>query len=75
MGNVRLRVRIERWLAGICGLLAVSAVIWPDWIEIVFDEAPDSGDGSFEWGMVVVFALAAIAFAVQARRLAAGAGR
>jgi hypothetical protein len=50
-----------------CAVLAVSSMIWPNWIELLFDTDPDRGDGSFEWGIVVAFALAAIVFTIIAR--------
>lgn len=67
MGNARLRFRIECALAGLCALLAVSAIFWPDWVERLFGEAPDGGGGSFEWGMVMASALCSLAIALIAR--------
>ena len=67
MQNVRLRFWIECALAATSAALAVSSLIWPIWIELLFEVEPDGGDGSFEWGIVVVFALAAVLFAVLAR--------
>ena len=62
------RVRIEAVLAGIFAILAVMTAIWPTWIEALFDESPDAGTGAFEWAIVGMFGLLAIAAAVLARR-------
>ena len=67
MWNVRVRFWVECGLAALCAVLAISSVIWGNWIELLFEFEPDGGDGSFEWGIVIAFALAAVVFAVLAR--------
>ena len=68
-GQLRLRARFwgESALAVIATLLAVVTFLWHDWIEILFDIDPDEGSGALEWGIVVVFAAAAIIAGVLAR--------
>ena len=77
--DARVRFWVECGLAALCAVLAISSVIWGNWIELLFEFEPDGGDGSFEWGFVVAFALAAVVFAVLARiefhRLPAQSGR
>jgi hypothetical protein len=79
MLNARFRFWVECGLAVLSTVLAVSSMIWPNWIELVFDADPDGGDGSFEWGIVLAFVLAALVFAIIARfefgRLAARANQ
>jgi hypothetical protein len=57
---------IDATLAGIATLFAIVTLIWPTWIEILFDEPPDAGDGSAERA----FALLWIIVAMTCRRLA-----
>jgi hypothetical protein len=40
-------------------LLALTLVL-PNWFEVLFGLAPDDGDGSAEWGLVVALAVLAI---------------
>lgn len=60
----------RRWLSGV--LAAISAVllvltlVWPQWIEGIFDAEPDAGDGLFELLVVLGFAVAAMVFSVDA---------
>lgn len=64
--EVSARFWWEAGLAGVTGALAVVTLFWHDWLE-AFGIDPDHGDGSFEWGLVVVLALACLASAVAAR--------
>ena len=49
-------------------LLALTLAV-PQWIEMLFDAAPDGGDGSAErWIVGALFGLAAVLAAVLARR-------
>ena len=65
--NVRRRFFVEAGLAGAFALLFLVTLVWPDWIELVFEVEPDGGDGSFEWEFVVMFAVIAVAAAALAR--------
>jgi hypothetical protein len=47
--------------------LALLTLVVPDWIEEVFHLDPDSGNGSLEWLIVVVFVVAAVLFGRMAR--------
>lgn len=52
-------------------LLAIGAAINPQWIESTVGLSPDGGSGQAEWGLVGVFAIAAVVlltFAVLAHR-------
>ena len=67
MRKVRARFWMECALAVLSAGLAVSTMVWNNWIELLFEVEPDGGDGSFEWGIVVVFAVVAVLFAIIAR--------
>ena len=67
MWNVRTLFWLECGLAVLSAGLAVTTLIWNNWIELLFEVEPDGGDGSFEWATVVVFAVVAVFFATLAR--------
>ena len=55
--------------AFLSGVACIATLIEPQWFELLFDEAPDGGDGSLETVVAVVVSLAACAlFAGLARR-------
>lgn len=58
--NRRLSARfwVEAALGVLTAVLALGALLWPDWIEIVFRVEPDGGSGSAEWTIVGLLALA-----------------
>jgi hypothetical protein len=64
--RVRGRFWLEVALAGIAAILCVLTLVWHDWIE-AFGIEPDGGDGSLEWIVVAVFAVAALVCAALAR--------
>jgi len=49
------------------GVFAVLAGVWPAWLE-AFGVDPDHGDGSFEWAIPIVLAVAAAFLGSVARR-------
>jgi hypothetical protein len=51
----------------VCLALAVLSIAWPDWIEALTGLAPDQGDGSAEWGLVLAFGAVAAVSAMLAR--------
>ena len=60
---------MHRFLMAVAGVGAlvsagcvVLSVVWPDWIERVFDVSPDGGDGSTEWGVTAVAVVATLVF-------------
>ena len=59
---------IELGLAGSSAFLAIITLLWPDWIEIVFNIDPDMGNGSLERAIVgLSFVLAVACFALAHR--------
>jgi hypothetical protein len=54
-------------LAVASALLAVLTVVWQTWIEGGTGLEPDGGSGALEWLVVVVFAVASLAFTGVAR--------
>jgi uncharacterized membrane protein YedE/YeeE len=65
---VVLRARIEIVLAAVLGVATILTAVWPEWIEGLFGFNPDGGNGTTEWGIVAVLAVATIAVAALARR-------
>jgi hypothetical protein len=61
------RFWLEAGLGAVSGILLVMTLLWQDWIEIVFRVDPDNGNGSFEWLIVGVTAIAAVTCAILAR--------
>lgn len=61
------------WVEAFFGLVSATmlsiTLAVPDWIERVFDLAPDGGDGSVEWGWAVGFAVATLLFFADAGRV------
>lgn len=76
--NLMTRMWIETVMSATACLLTVVTLIWPDWIELLFDEAPDGGDGSAERAFALAWLVAAAVFGWLARRdrtkLAAASG-
>ena len=62
-----LRARIEIVLAAILGMATILTAAWPDWIEGLFRFDPDGGNGTTEWWIVVVLAVATVAVTALAR--------
>lgn len=72
----RVRMWIEILLAGMATVMSIVTLIWPNWIELLFDESPDGGDGSAERAFALLWIIVALVFGWMARRdqrlLAAG---
>ena len=62
------RARLEAVLAVLFAVAAVSAAIWPTWIEGLTKFEPDGGSGEAEWWVVVLLGAMALTSAVFARR-------
>jgi hypothetical protein len=62
------RFRVETLLAALTAALATLTAAWPAWIEGMFGIDPDHGGGSFEWVVVVGFAVTAVLLAMLAWR-------
>lgn len=55
--------------ASLSGMACVATLIEPQWFELLFDEAPDGGDGSLETIVAVAASLVAcLVFTLLARR-------
>lgn len=65
--KVRLRGWTEAVLAAVSGLIFAITLVWPDWIEKIFEVDPDQHSGALEWVIVAVAFCAAIVFALLAR--------
>lgn len=67
LGRTRKRFWVETILAYLSGGLTVLTLVRHDWIELLFGVEPDAGDGSLEWGIVVVFSLLTVVFSARVR--------
>jgi hypothetical protein len=65
-GTRRLRFWIESSVAGTSLLLALLTLVWRDWIEAIFGVEPDNHSGEFEWLIVAVLLVVAVAMAITA---------
>jgi hypothetical protein len=63
-----VRPRLETVLATTLAVLAMMTLFWPSWIERLIGLEPDGGSGEAEWGIVVLFAVFALAAGLLARR-------
>ena len=68
MRAVRRRAVAEAVLAALALVLGLLAAVAPTWIESLLGFSPDGGNGSAEWGLVLVFWAAAAVLALLARR-------
>lgn len=67
--NDRQRFAAHLAAAAASALTCIATLIEPQWFELLFDSAPDGGDGTLEtWVTVGVSATAFVAFAWLARR-------
>lgn len=67
MDDLHGRFRLQTGVAAISVVLLLTTLLWRDWIEIVFRVDPDHGNGSLEWSIVAVTAVAAITCLILAR--------
>jgi hypothetical protein len=63
----KTRLALETTLAVIFAAIFVATMFWPDWIELVFGADPDEGNGEFEWAIVAISGLLAVASIIVAR--------
>ena len=62
-----VRTEIAASILGVAGF--IGTLIEPQWIERLFDQSPDAGDGSAErWLVSAAFLVAALIAALLARR-------
>lgn len=62
-----VRFWIEVFLAACSALATVLSLIWPQWIEALFEASPDAGDGSAERLIAIAFLIATVVFSWFAR--------
>jgi hypothetical protein len=68
MTRASTRLRLEAAAGCVSFILFVVTLVWPDWIELACGFDPDHGDGSVEWSIVAVTALATVTLGLLARR-------
>ena len=66
--SISIRFWIEVILAACSAIATALSIVWPQWIEAIFEESPDGGDGSAERLVAVLFLAATIAFSWLARK-------
>ena len=64
----KIRVGLETAIALLAALLGVMTIFWHDWIEALTGWDPDQHNGSFEWMIVAVLLIIAVAVGATARR-------
>jgi hypothetical protein len=68
MGRVvRRRLWMESALAAVTSIALIVTLVWPEWIEAVLGVDPDGGDGSLEWAVVTMLAVASVSLSLAAR--------
>lgn len=63
----KTRLALEIALAVVFAAIFIATAFWPDWIELAFGANPDEGSGEFEWAIVAISGLLAVASIVVAR--------
>ena len=66
--STTIRFWIEVFLAACSAVATALSIVWPQWIEAIFEESPDGGDGSAERLVAVVFLAATVLFSWLARK-------
>jgi hypothetical protein len=66
--STTIRFWIEVILAACSAAATALSIVWPQWIEAIFEESPDGGDGSAERFVAVAFLAATVVFSWLARR-------
>lgn len=64
--RLRGRFRLECMLALLGACTTVIAVIWPNWIEMLFRVEPDNGNGSTEYGLAIGLLAATLLLTIRA---------
>jgi tetrahydromethanopterin S-methyltransferase subunit E len=64
--SARVRIAVERILAGATFVFGVVTIFWRDWIEKVFGFDPDHHSGSAEIGIILgLFVISVVFFLVS----------
>ena len=67
------RLSLRLWIETILGVASpiafVMTLIMPNWIERILGFEPDGGDGSAEWGLVILLGIATLVLLFDAIRL------
>jgi len=64
-----LRSWLEMVLGCLSAIVVAATLVWPDWIERLFDAEPDGGDGSAEWGWAIALATISLVLFADAGRI------
>ncbi len=65
--QLKRRFNIEAALAAVTAALVILTLINHEWIEVLTGWDPDKGNGSLEWGIVIVLLAACVALSYRAR--------
>jgi len=58
--------RAEVATGAACLALALTTLVWQEWIEAIFGADPDHGSGSLEWATVGMLLVVAVALGTRA---------
>lgn len=65
---MKVRMWAEALLALVAAVVGVTTLIWPTWIEGLFEASPDGGDGSLERLVAISLLAASLLLGFAARR-------
>ena len=66
--NLTPRFWFETAASSACAVLFVVTLVWPRWMEILFQADPDHGSGQLEWLILLVTLTTSVLASVLARR-------
>lgn len=65
---MKMRMWAEGLLAVVAAVVGVATLIWPTWIEALFEASPDGGDGSAERLVAMALIATSLLLGVAANR-------
>ena len=68
MRRSRTRLYVEVVLASSSAILLALTLVYPNWIERIFDVDPDAGSGELEWVIALGALVSTLVFGIAARR-------